>query len=237
MCGFSHFRAIAGFAPIRQNRDVWNNRPYARPTSTNSSPLPTRSGNLGACLACAARSTIRRWSSASPPGNGARLRLTFSARGGVEGHSRRDPEYAAIHSHVLQDVLARLDKTYQAFFRRVKAGRRRASHAIRTRPLAFVHLQRVWQRRDAGQRLSGPVEDWAYRRTLVSPAQGTPKTVTIAEKRMAGRSASPAPTCQYNPYPQLDRKPALTWGLTPLLPSRMAHASSLPAGIAKPNGH
>ena len=32
------------------------------------------------------------------------------------------PEYAALHSHVLQDVLARLDKTYQAFFRRVKAG-------------------------------------------------------------------------------------------------------------------
>src|SRR5258708_30590038 len=31
-------------------------------------------------------------------------------------------EYAAIHSHVLQDVLARLDKTYQAFFRRVQAG-------------------------------------------------------------------------------------------------------------------
>src|SRR5260370_4717801 len=25
------------------------------------------------------------------------------------------PEYAAIHSHVLQDVLARLDKTFQAF--------------------------------------------------------------------------------------------------------------------------
>src|SRR5262249_22961493 len=32
------------------------------------------------------------------------------------------PEYAAIHSHVLQDVLARLDKTYQAFFRRVQTG-------------------------------------------------------------------------------------------------------------------
>jgi putative transposase len=31
-------------------------------------------------------------------------------------------EYAAIHSHVLQDVLARLDKTYRAFFRRVRAG-------------------------------------------------------------------------------------------------------------------
>ena len=32
------------------------------------------------------------------------------------------PEYAAIHSHVLQDVLARLDKTYQTFFRRLAAG-------------------------------------------------------------------------------------------------------------------
>ena len=32
------------------------------------------------------------------------------------------PDYAAIHSHVLQDVLARLDKTYQAFFRRLSAG-------------------------------------------------------------------------------------------------------------------
>src|SRR5215469_15897257 len=32
------------------------------------------------------------------------------------------PEYAALHSHVLQDVLARLDKTYQAFFRRVVHG-------------------------------------------------------------------------------------------------------------------
>src|SRR5215831_10571327 len=32
------------------------------------------------------------------------------------------PEYAAIHSHILQDVLTRLDKTYQAFFRRVESG-------------------------------------------------------------------------------------------------------------------
>src|SRR5215831_18894676 len=31
------------------------------------------------------------------------------------------PDYAAIHSHVLQDVLAGLDKTYPAFFRRLKA--------------------------------------------------------------------------------------------------------------------
>src|SRR5262249_27414097 len=32
------------------------------------------------------------------------------------------PEYAAIHSHVLQDVLAQLDTTAQAFFRWLAAG-------------------------------------------------------------------------------------------------------------------
>src|SRR4029077_16326023 len=32
------------------------------------------------------------------------------------------PEYEAIHSHILQDVLARLDKTSQAFFRPVQRG-------------------------------------------------------------------------------------------------------------------
>jgi hypothetical protein len=41
------------------------------------------------------------------------------------------PEYAAIHSHVLQDVLARLDKTYQAFFRRVHAGEQLGFPAFR----------------------------------------------------------------------------------------------------------
>ena len=32
------------------------------------------------------------------------------------------PDSAALHRHVLQDVLARLDKAYQAFFRRLAAG-------------------------------------------------------------------------------------------------------------------
>jgi putative transposase len=32
------------------------------------------------------------------------------------------PEYAAIHTHLLQDVLTRLDRAYRAFFRRCKSG-------------------------------------------------------------------------------------------------------------------
>jgi putative transposase len=32
------------------------------------------------------------------------------------------PEYAAIHTHLLQDVITRLDRAYRAFFRRCKSG-------------------------------------------------------------------------------------------------------------------
>src|SRR5262249_38716707 len=32
------------------------------------------------------------------------------------------PEYREVHSQVLQDVLTRLDRAFQAFFRRIKAG-------------------------------------------------------------------------------------------------------------------
>src|SRR5260370_17822248 len=32
------------------------------------------------------------------------------------------PDYAAVHSQVLQDVLTRLDRAYQAFFRRLAMG-------------------------------------------------------------------------------------------------------------------
>src|SRR6476646_2594709 len=54
------------------------------------------------------------------------------------------PEYGAIHSHVVQDVLARLDKTYQAFFRRVKACEKAGFSALpEPRPLALLHLQGV----------------------------------------------------------------------------------------------
>src|SRR5260370_36078628 len=44
------------------------------------------------------------------------------------------PEYAAIHSHVLQDVLARLYKTYQAFFRRAQRGQKARFPRVTDRP-------------------------------------------------------------------------------------------------------
>ena len=75
-----------------------------------------------------------------------------------------------IHSHVLQDVLARLDKTFQAFFRRMQGGRSRAiPDSMGATRFHSLHLQRVRQRRTTRQRLPGPVQDRAHRRALVPP--------------------------------------------------------------------
>jgi putative transposase len=93
------------------------------------------------------------------------------------------PEYAAIHSPVLQDVLARLDKTYQAFFRRVQRGEH-----------AGLPRHKGWSRyhsftfKEAG---NGATLDNGF--LVLSkigrigvqwsrPLEGTPKTITVAKE-------------------------------------------------------
>jgi putative transposase len=44
------------------------------------------------------------------------------------------PDYAAINSHILQDVLARFDKTYQTVFRRILRGEKAGFPRIKSRP-------------------------------------------------------------------------------------------------------
>ncbi len=55
------------------------------------------------------RVIVYRWRGVTP--------TAYQQMAGLKGLRAELPEYAAIHSHVLQDVLARLDTTYQAFFR------------------------------------------------------------------------------------------------------------------------
>ena len=76
---------------------------------------------MSACCGHAARSTTSPWSNASRPGSGGASRSrAIEQEAELKDIRAEFPEYAAIHSHILQDVLARLDKTYQAFFRRLQ---------------------------------------------------------------------------------------------------------------------
>src|SRR5579859_2189841 len=93
------------------------------------------------------------------------------------------PEYAAIHSHILQDVLARLDKTYQAFFRRVKAGQTPGFPRFRGRHRYHSFTYKEYgngARLDNGFLVLSQIGRMAVRWSR--PLEGTPKTVTISHE-------------------------------------------------------
>jgi putative transposase len=93
------------------------------------------------------------------------------------------PEYGEIHSQVLQDVLTRLDKTYQAFFRRVKAGQTPGFPRFqgRDRYHSFTYKQfDNGARLDNGFLVLSKIGRVAVRWSR--PLAGTPKTVTISRE-------------------------------------------------------
>jgi putative transposase len=93
------------------------------------------------------------------------------------------PEYAGIHSHVLQDVLARLDRAFHAFFRRMKAGETPGYPRVhgRDRSTSFTHKEF-----GNGARLeNGFLVLSTIGRVAVGwsrPLEGAPKPIPIAEE-------------------------------------------------------
>ncbi|HEX6817156.1 MAG TPA: transposase [Ktedonobacterales bacterium] len=93
------------------------------------------------------------------------------------------PEYREVHAHVLQDVILRLDRTFQAFFRRLKAGETpgypRFQGAGRYNSFTFPEYGN-------GAVLDGSVLSLSkigrMRIRLHRPSEGTPKTVTISRE-------------------------------------------------------
>jgi putative transposase len=93
------------------------------------------------------------------------------------------PEYAAIHSHILQDVLARLDKTYQAFFRRIQQGEKAGFPRFKGRNRFHSFTYKEYgngARLENGSLILAKIGrigvHWSR------PIEGTPKTVTISKE-------------------------------------------------------
>ncbi len=143
------------------------------------------------------------------------------------------PEYEAIHSHVLQDVLARLDKTYQAFFRRVqrgeKAGYPRFKGRNRYHSFTFMEVGNG-ARLDNGflvlSKIGRISVHWSR------PIEGTPKTITVSKEADGWYVASPAPMRPCTRSRQRVSRRASIWAWSRLPPWRMAHGSSPPSIIA-----
>jgi putative transposase len=93
------------------------------------------------------------------------------------------PAYAAIHSQVLQDVLTRLDRAFQAFFRRVTAGEKPGYPQFqgRHRYHSFTYKQYGnGARLDNGLLVLSKIGRVAVRWSR--PLEGTPKTVTLSQE-------------------------------------------------------
>jgi putative transposase len=124
------------------------------------------------------------------------------------------PEYAALHSHVLQDVLARLDKTYQAFFRRVARGEKPGFPRFQGRGRYHSFTYKEYgngARLDNGYVVLSKIGRIAVRWSR--PLGGTPKTVTIsyeADGWYVSFSCADVPT---EPLPLTGRETGIDVGL------------------------
>jgi putative transposase len=93
------------------------------------------------------------------------------------------PDYAAIHSHVLQDVLARLDTTYQAFFRRLAASEKPGFPRFQGRDRWHSFTYKEYgngARLDNGYLILSKIGRLAVRWSR--PVEGSIKTVTVSRE-------------------------------------------------------
>ncbi len=124
------------------------------------------------------------------------------------------PDYAAIHSQVLQDVLTRLDKTYQAFFRRVKAGQTPGFPRFqgRDRYHSFTYKQYCnGARLDNGFLVLSKIGRVAVRWSR--PLKGTPKTVMISHEADGWYAIISCADVPAQPLPLTSRETGIDVGL------------------------
>jgi putative transposase len=128
------------------------------------------------------------------------------------------PEYAAIHSHVLQDVLARLDKAYQAFFRRVQAGEKPGFPRFqgRTRWHSFTYKEYGnGARLENGSLVLSKIGRIAVRWSR--PIAGSIKTVTISREADGWYVCFSCAEVPTEPLPLTGRETGIDVGLTVFL--------------------
>jgi putative transposase len=93
------------------------------------------------------------------------------------------PDYAAINSHVLQDVLARLDRTYQAFFRRLQRAEKTGFPRFQARSRWHSFTYKEYgngARLDNGFLVLSKIGRVAVRWSR--PLEGKPKTITLSRE-------------------------------------------------------
>ncbi len=124
------------------------------------------------------------------------------------------PDYVAIYSHVLQDVLARLDKTYQAFFRRVQRGEKAGFPRFKSRNR--FHSFTFKEYGNGAQLDNGTLVLSKIGRLRVHwsrPIAGTPKTVTLSREADGWYVCFSCAEVPIKPLPLTDQETGIDLGL------------------------
>jgi putative transposase len=124
------------------------------------------------------------------------------------------PEYATIHSHVLQDVLARLDKTYKAFFRRVQRGEKAGFPRFKGRERFHSFTYKEFgngARLDNGMLVLAKIGRIAVRWSR--PIEGTPKTITVSREADGWYAAISCADVPAKPFPLTGEQTGIDLGL------------------------
>jgi putative transposase len=124
------------------------------------------------------------------------------------------PEYEAIHSHILQDVLARLDKTYQAFFRRVQRGEKAGFPRFKGRNRFHSFTFKEYgngARLDNGFLVLSKVGRISVHWSR--PLEGAPKTVTLSREADGWYVAISCADAPVHPLPPTGQETAIDLGL------------------------
>ncbi len=123
------------------------------------------------------------------------------------------PDVAGVHSQVLQDVLKRIEKAFDGFFRRVKTKQKAGfpRFSSRKRYDSFTYAQSGFALKDGKLRLS-KIGD--VRIKLHRPIEGKVKTLTITRSMTGKWYACFSVECTPEPLPQNDRAIGIDVGLS-----------------------
>jgi putative transposase len=128
------------------------------------------------------------------------------------------PEYRDIHTHVLQDVVRRLDKAMQAFFRRIKTGEKpgypRFQSHTRYHSLTYGEYGN-------GARLDGGILSLSKIGRIAihlhRPIEGMPKTVTISREADGWYACISCANVPMQPLPLTGQETGIDVGLKSFL--------------------
>jgi putative transposase len=123
------------------------------------------------------------------------------------------PELGMVHSQVLQDALRRLDKAFDAFFRRVKAGEKPGFPRFRSRARydSFTYSQSGFVIEHSKLKLSkiGKVKIKLHR-----PIEGKIKTLTITRSSTGKWFACFTVECEHEPLPATTEATGIDMGIS-----------------------